>query len=186
MSSVLGALGGAAGGGAPSVDATPVAWFLLSIAKESEEVRADPVVRQLADALLARGLPAAKQLDTVLRGAAPAAGGPRLGVEDLRQAAGGRHDNDYSDYRSIDIMVTSEEVGPEGNPHCLDGVEIVGPTGVRLLCPSFISLLFLDTPLISWAGASDPGNHWPSPAPYTLPCVKDEARGGQTIDDVAC
>lgn len=33
-----------------------------------------------------------------------------VAVEDLLQAAGGRHDNDHQDFRDIKVMVTSQEV----------------------------------------------------------------------------
>ncbi|KXZ51993.1 hypothetical protein GPECTOR_10g1015 [Gonium pectorale] len=103
-------------------DASPVGWFLLTLASQLEEVRQSPEVKQLADTLLARGGDAekvARRLKVVLAGTA-ATGGPDwmhpaavdregLALEDLIAGPGGRHDNDHVDYRSIKIQPTSDE-----------------------------------------------------------------------------
>lgn len=47
-----------------------------------------------------------------------------LALEDLAQLAGGRHDNDHADYRSIKIMVTSEEVSDSPRLHAMHGAII--------------------------------------------------------------
>ena len=40
-----------------------------------------------------------------------------LGVEDIRIRAGGRHDNDKSDFRSIQVMPTIQEISFDGSPY---------------------------------------------------------------------
>jgi hypothetical protein len=119
-------------------DVTPLGWFALKVALEVPGARADPLLPQLAAALKPRGggaAAAAAQLEVLLapqaaaeegsgdNGGSSRAGGLAaaaaavvrmaqqvVGLQDLRQYAGGRHDNDKVDYRDIQIMVTSEEV----------------------------------------------------------------------------
>ncbi|PNH08303.1 NFX1-type zinc finger-containing protein 1 [Tetrabaena socialis] len=92
-----------------------------------EEVRRNPDVQRVAEALAAQGgaaAQAAARLQVVLAGTAAArgrggaasgaatAGGRRLGgpaLEDIVAGPGGRHDNDSVDYRSIKIAPTSAE-----------------------------------------------------------------------------
>ncbi|KAL6759021.1 P-loop containing nucleoside triphosphate hydrolase protein, partial [Haematococcus lacustris] len=87
-------------------DATPVAWFALTLAINSEAARANPELEALVQPLLACGggaAVAARQLKQVL---SPAGA---LALEDLRAQAGGRHDNDAQNFRDIKIIPTSEE-----------------------------------------------------------------------------
>ncbi|KAJ9507652.1 hypothetical protein QJQ45_019168 [Haematococcus lacustris] len=95
-------------------DATPVAWFALTLALNSETARANPELEALVQPLLTCGggaAVAAKQLKQVLSPAGPSPGssGLALALEDLRVQAGGRHDNDAPNFRDIKIVPTSEE-----------------------------------------------------------------------------
>lgn len=115
-------------------DPAPVGWFLLSIVTSVEGSRTSPAVLSLAAALKARGDNSSKSLDIVLLGASllsdtggagppavPAANGAGLvALEDLRLQPGGRHNNDHTDYRSISIMITSEEVGGWAQMHACE------------------------------------------------------------------
>jgi hypothetical protein len=104
-------------------DPAPVGLLLLRVAAAVEGARTDPAVRQLVEPLKAMGgggAAAARQLEVVLAGAAAGEGGgggggaaldvSGLAVEDLQMHAGGRHDNDQADFRSIRVMPTSDEV----------------------------------------------------------------------------
>jgi hypothetical protein len=92
---------------------------------QSEEVRKDPTVLQLSEALRQgsggqAAVRIAEQLLVVLAGAqegaraggaTQAAGSGAPGLDELiAQGPGGRHDNDSADYRSIRVLPTSEEV----------------------------------------------------------------------------
>ncbi|MEW5313864.1 MAG: hypothetical protein WDW38_005396 [Sanguina aurantia] len=99
-------------------DTSPIGWFLLCIVSSAEESRTDEAVLHLAAALKARGDSSSNSLDVVLLGASvPAApseeptsdGEEMTSLEELRLQPGGRHDNDHADYRSIGIMITSDE-----------------------------------------------------------------------------
>ncbi|MEW5300661.1 MAG: hypothetical protein WDW36_003575 [Sanguina aurantia] len=100
------------------MDTSPIGWFLLCIVSSAEESRTDEAVLHLAAALKARGDSSSNSLDVVLLGASvPAApseeptsdGEEMTSLEELRLQPGGRHDNDHADYRSIGIMITSDE-----------------------------------------------------------------------------
>lgn len=82
-----------------------------------KDSRTDAEVLLLTAALKKVGDKSSKALETVLMGAAAGTreghdpvSAEMISVEDLRLQAGGRHDNDYTDFRSISIMITSEEV----------------------------------------------------------------------------
>jgi hypothetical protein len=69
--------------------------------------------------MISRESPVARQLRTVLRIEVKEDVHPRenLGIEDIRMRAGGRHDNDYTDFRSIRIMPTIEELSSDELPY---------------------------------------------------------------------
>ncbi|KAJ9508188.1 hypothetical protein QJQ45_021542, partial [Haematococcus lacustris] len=93
-------------------DATPVAWFALTLAINSEAARANPELEALVEPLLACGggaAIAAKQLRQVLLPGGLKPGSQAPALEDLRVQAGGRHDNDAPNFRDIKIIPTSEE-----------------------------------------------------------------------------
>lgn len=115
-----------------SQDSTPIGWFLLAIVTSAEESRTDRAVLSLAAALKARGDRSSKSLEVVLLGASVPGSGPAgpgaavwnalVGLQEVKLQPGGRHDNDHADYRSIAIMITSEEVrgrGPHRHAHVL-------------------------------------------------------------------
>jgi hypothetical protein len=117
---------------------TAIGWLVLNVASQVEGTRADPIFLDFIEPLAEHGggaAVAAAQLRVLLaaaiatadggvagdeeagtaavrtQGAADAADRDLLGVEDLLlSAAGGRHDNDYADYRAVKFMVTSDEV----------------------------------------------------------------------------
>lgn len=116
-------------------EGSAVGWLLLTLAQQLEDARTDTTIAQCIAPLKELGgaaATAAHKLEVVLAasaaGAGPAAGvestanghapsGPGQGqgpmieaLEDLQQQAGGRHSNDHADFRSIRIMVTSDEV----------------------------------------------------------------------------
>jgi hypothetical protein len=114
-------------------DVDPLGWFGLRLALDVQGARADPLLPQLAVALKpykGGAAVAADQLEVLLAPQAAAEEGSAassssrggelaaavrmakqvVGLQDLRQYAGGRHDNDKVDYRDIKIMVTSQEV----------------------------------------------------------------------------
>ncbi len=96
-------------------DPAPVAWFFLNVALTVEGARRDPHVRQAAEAmqgLTGAAAQAAKQLQNLLASGSSAAPSATAvsPLEHLQSQAGGRHDNDHSDFRSIAIMPTSQEV----------------------------------------------------------------------------
>lgn len=68
----------------------------------------------------------------------PAANGAGLvALEDLRVQPGGRHNNDHTDYRSISIMITSEEVrgmGPDA--YAVNSDELCKPWRPGMRCLS--------------------------------------------------
>ncbi|KAG2452041.1 hypothetical protein HYH02_003079 [Chlamydomonas schloesseri] len=131
---LLGCLRQAVEGGQVA-DASPIGWFLLTLAAQVEEVRTSAEVRQLASALAAQpgnSAKVAQKLQVVLAGAQHAGTGGAAGstshsraaaaaaaaaskahtsdtLEDLLEGPGGRHDNDAADYRSIRIAPTSDE-----------------------------------------------------------------------------
>ncbi|KAL6755287.1 hypothetical protein V8C86DRAFT_232475 [Haematococcus lacustris] len=97
-------------------DATPVAWFAITLAVNSETTRANPELEALVQPLLTCGggaALAARLLKHVLSPAGLGLGssGQVLALEDLRMQAGGRHDNDAPNFRDIKIVFTSDEVG---------------------------------------------------------------------------
>ncbi|GFH06098.1 helicase ATP-binding domain-containing protein [Haematococcus lacustris] len=101
-------------------DATPVAWFALTLAINSEAARANPELEALVQPLLACGggaAVAARQLKQVLSpaGSGPGSSGQAPALEDLRVQAGGRHDNDAPNFRDIKIIPTSEEESNDVN-----------------------------------------------------------------------
>lgn len=100
-----------------------VSWFLLAILRaDLEGAREDDALLSLAAALADRRAPGSRQLGVVLRG--PAGGGVQrrrqlgeeeeeeepLSLEDVLEAGGGRHGNDFADFRSIGVMAMLEEV----------------------------------------------------------------------------
>lgn len=102
-----------------------IGWLILSAASLFENARSDPSLSDFIPPLQARGgaaAAAAAQLRVVLAGTAGANNSPGDGqsaqagdvgvmaIEDLAEQAGGRHDNDHADYRSITLLPTSEEV----------------------------------------------------------------------------
>jgi hypothetical protein len=104
---------------ADAAGAAAVGWFVLSVASYVEGARDDGEVGGMVEVLEAAGggaAAAAEQLK-VLRAGGEGAGREEpslwsrmLGLEDLKMRAGGRHDNDKTNFRDIQIMVTSEEV----------------------------------------------------------------------------
>eukprot|EP00397_Hematodinium_sp_SG-2012_P000289 GEMP01000289.1.p1 GENE.GEMP01000289.1~~GEMP01000289.1.p1 ORF type:complete len:2487 (+),score=732.48 GEMP01000289.1:46-7506(+) len=94
-----------------------VGWFVLMCCRDFETARRDDgnIMRRVADILIERNAPAARQLRTVLGiglTSEQVGGSPEVvGIEDLRQEAGGRHDNDMKDFRSIALIPTIEELG---------------------------------------------------------------------------
>lgn len=91
-----------------------------------EAARQDPEILTLAGELIKRGGSAARELQVVLAGLAATEGGTPVdadasgavgeggallrSMEDLQAGPGGRHDNDFADYRSINIVPTAAEV----------------------------------------------------------------------------
>ena len=75
--------------------------------------------KTLAQLMISRESPVARQLRTIL-----GIGmtneiheSESLGVEDIRIRAGGRHDNDHTDFRSIRVMPTIEELSCKELPY---------------------------------------------------------------------
>ncbi|KAG1675264.1 hypothetical protein FOA52_016295 [Chlamydomonas sp. UWO 241] len=97
-------------------DASPITWWLLQLAVESEDVRQDPAVREMVEPLKLHGGAAAeraaKNLVVVLAGTADdeqRQSAARSTLEDLQSGPGGRHDNDHADFRSIEVCPASGE-----------------------------------------------------------------------------
>ncbi len=104
-------------------DVAPLGWLALNTALLVPDARQNALLPRMAAALSPWGGAAAKaaaQLQLLLAPAQPAAtgagekqadGAPAVvAVEDLLHCAGGRHDNDKEDFRSVKVLVTSEEV----------------------------------------------------------------------------
>ena len=74
---------------------------------------------KLAQLMISRNSPVARQLKTILGIDQTKVNNEaeNLGVEDIRIRAGGRHDNDKSDFRSIRVMPTVQEISSEGLPY---------------------------------------------------------------------
>eukprot|EP00798_Chlamydomonas_sp_ICE-L_P005792 gene5792-6073_t len=100
------------------LDVAPVAWLLLTLAREVEHARQDSEILDFMDPLREfakkSGISpkALHELEVALAGskAASGRGADFVPLEDLQSGPGGRHDNDQADYRSIKIIPTSEEV----------------------------------------------------------------------------
>lgn len=95
--------------------ARALGWFVLNVAIQQPDARTDPEVSKFVEPLKQAGgaaHEAGAKLEIVLAGGLLQNGGVDgiMAAEDLAQAAGGRHDNDHADFRSISINVTSEEV----------------------------------------------------------------------------
>ncbi|KAG2423774.1 hypothetical protein HXX76_015050 [Chlamydomonas incerta] len=115
---LLACLRGAVEGG-QVVDASPIGWFLLTLASQVEEVRTSAEVRQLAAALAAQpgnSAKVAQKLHVVLAAASAAAAAAAAGataaanaasgtLDDLLEGPGGRHDNDMVDYRCARVSL---------------------------------------------------------------------------------
>ena len=69
--------------------------------------------------MISQNSPVARQLQTILGSGEENKDhdAENLGIEDIRMRAGGRHDNDHSDFRSIRIMPTIEEISSEELPY---------------------------------------------------------------------
>lgn len=104
-------------------DVAPLGWLALNTAHHVPGARQNSLLPRMAEALAPRGGAAAKaaaQLQLLLAPAQPAASGAVgmevdaapavVAVEDLLHCAGGRHDNDKEDFRSVQLLVTSDEV----------------------------------------------------------------------------
>ncbi|KAJ1459753.1 P-loop containing nucleoside triphosphate hydrolase protein [Pelagophyceae sp. CCMP2097] len=90
-------------------DSAAVCWFAIRLTTRSAPAREDPDVLRLAGALAAAGAPRADTLTTILSGATVEVA-RAAGLEDFRDVAGGRHDNDRADYRSLTIAPTADEL----------------------------------------------------------------------------
>jgi hypothetical protein len=84
-------------------------WFAAAVASSCGEARANQAFIGLYHAL--KDHPGARELNTMMSGAIDGGGiGISLSLGDVSEHAGGRHDNDKPDFRSIAIMPTIEEV----------------------------------------------------------------------------
>ena len=108
-------------------DKTPVIWFATKVAATSAEARRSPAFSLLYEAL--QNHPGAQSLRTIMSGAS--AVGNVVALEDVREHAGGRHDNDHADFRCISAMPTVEEVRTASSSSS-SSWEI---TGRSFLCP---------------------------------------------------
>jgi hypothetical protein len=84
-----------------------ILWFLAKLALAEASVRKDPDVLTIAKELGG----GESQLRTILNGTTTISSARDLGgVDDVQQQiAGGRHNNDFTDFRSIQILPTAEE-----------------------------------------------------------------------------
>ena len=85
---------------------TALAWFFGKLALENEEARKDKDVKAIAEEL--QGAGCAGHLQTILEG-----NKVQVTLSEIRdtqmESAGGRHDNDKEDFRSIAIVPTCQE-----------------------------------------------------------------------------
>ena len=97
---------------------TALIWFLTKLALKVSEVRSDAIVVQLANLLSVLGS-GAERLQTVLTGSIDASIDLSLaGVRDKQaQLPGGRHDNDFADFRSVSIIPTIDEFLCPADPY---------------------------------------------------------------------
>jgi hypothetical protein len=113
-----GGSGGGVGGGGGATrarsivsDWSPLARFVVRLGKVLAEARADKEVQELADALVSLHVDTSHQLRVLFQfgaGGCGSAGG--------QSHAGGRHDNDFEDYRSIRVLPTVGEVNCKEEP----------------------------------------------------------------------
>jgi hypothetical protein len=105
------------------LDVSALSWFVLQLATLSAEARTDQTVRDLAAELIERNAPRSTNIATVLSGSnadADAAAEKCAGLQDVRDVPGGRHANDHTDFRSIQIAPTVDEVHGELPPFLPD------------------------------------------------------------------
>ena len=91
-----------------------MAWFFGKLALENEEARKDEDVIAIAKEL--QGAGCAGHLQTILEGNKVQV--TLLEIRDTQmETAGGRHDNDKKDYRSISIVPTCQEFLCDADPY---------------------------------------------------------------------
>lgn len=125
----------AAGNIASSDHAVHLAWFYSTVAVASETARQDRHVRSLCERF--REFDCDQSLSTVL-GGGELRSQPRLTRMQQQQESlpGGRHDNDFADYRSIQALPTQQQISSEEMPFLPPAV--AGPTTeVELLDRTF-------------------------------------------------
>ncbi|KAG1675260.1 hypothetical protein FOA52_016291 [Chlamydomonas sp. UWO 241] len=139
-------------------DASPIAWWLLQLAVESEDVRQGPAVHEMVEPLKLHGGAAAeraaKDLAVVLAGMADDAEERSAArtLKDLQSGPGGRHDNDHADFRSIEVaqlkdtLLTAVSVGGDGGDLGAIAVRVKALLSYRSAVPAdSLNMLFRTT-----------------------------------------
>lgn len=97
---------------------TALIWFLTKLTLKEADARKDESVAEMAK-LLSESGPGAECLNTVLGGTLESSNDLSLaGVRDKQtEMPGGRHDNDFADFRSISIVPTLDEFLCPADPY---------------------------------------------------------------------
>lgn len=112
---LMGALRDAlAGGFIAATSMQTMAWLALHLATRLPEARADAVVRAIADELSRRDVAGSRRLQVVLRSGSGATSEGRdlasMSLDAMRDVPGGRHPNDFADFRDIKLLPIADEV----------------------------------------------------------------------------
>lgn len=97
-------------------DSSIVGWFVIMLALSDSEIsktiRADPLVGKLCDAFATSTDLKSNQIGKKLKNivSLPSDHALNISLDALTHCAGGRHSNDFADYRSILILATLEEL----------------------------------------------------------------------------